>query len=155
MNPIVLDCPAQRTAVIRLTVPRSEIQLVMGPGIREVYAVLQAQGLAPAGPWLSHHLRMDPELFDLEIAVPVDADVAPQGRVQPGLLPARRVARTEYRGPYEGLGVAWGEFRAWIAKQGLVAAPDLWETYRTGPADSPHADDWVTEFNQPLVSVVA
>lgn len=154
MNPIVLDCPAQRTAVIRLTVPRSEIQHVMGPGIQEVYATLQAQGLTPAGPWLSHHVRLDPEVFDVEIAVPVDADVVPQGRVQPGLLPAGRVARTEYRGPYEGLGAAWGEFRAWITQQGLVAASDLWEIYRTGPADSPHADDWVTEFNQPLVRSV-
>jgi hypothetical protein len=83
MNPIVLDCPAQRTAVIRLTVPRAEIQHVMGPGIQEVYGALQAQGLTPAGPWLSHHVRLDPAVFDVEIAVPVDADVAPMGRVLP------------------------------------------------------------------------
>jgi uncharacterized protein YdhG (YjbR/CyaY superfamily) len=38
-------------------VPRDEIHKVMGPGIDEVFSVLAAQGIAPVGPWFSHHLR--------------------------------------------------------------------------------------------------
>src|SRR4051812_44801547 len=51
---IVLDTPQitetddQLTAFIPLTVPREEIQTVMGPSIRAVYAALAAQGIAPA-----------------------------------------------------------------------------------------------------------
>ena len=43
----------------------------MSPGYRELMAALAAQGIAPAGPWFTHHLRMDPDTFDFEIGVPV------------------------------------------------------------------------------------
>jgi effector-binding domain-containing protein len=123
----------------------------MGPGISEVMAAVAAQGIAPTGPWFTHHLRMDPAIFDFEICVPVSTPVAPVGRVKPGQLPAARVARTIYRGPYEGLGAAWGEFDAWIASQGLTPGPDLWEVYAVGPESSPDPADWRTELNRPLI----
>jgi effector-binding domain-containing protein len=82
--------------------------------------------------------------------VPVLAPVSPVGRVKPGRLPAVRAARTVYRGPYEGLGPAWGEFDAWIAAQGHTPAPALWECYVAGPESSPDPAAWRTEFNRPL-----
>lgn len=150
-TPQITETPAQLTAMIHLTIPREEIRNVMGPGIGEVMAALVAQGIAPAGPWFSHHLRMDPALFDFEICVPIRTPVAPVGRVKPGQLPAARVARTIYRGPYEGLGAAWGEFGAWIASQGLTPGPDLWEVYAVGPESSPDPANWRTELNRPLL----
>jgi effector-binding domain-containing protein len=62
-----------------------------------------------------------------------------------------RVARTVYRGPYEGLGTAWGEFNAWIAANGHTPAPDLWECYVAGPESSPDPATWRTELNRPLI----
>ena len=103
-----------------------------------------------AGPVFSYHLRMDPGIFDFEIGVPVTKPVAPVGRVQPGQLPATKVARTIYRGPYEGLGAAWGEFGAWIKAQGHKPAPDLWECYVVGPEASPDPANWRTQLNRPL-----
>ena len=38
---------------------------------------------------------------------------------------------------YEGLGDAWGEFGTWIDAEGLTVAPNLWESYVTGPESSP------------------
>ena len=149
-KPQIVETKAQITAVIRLTIPRSEIQKVMGPGIGELMAAIAAQGIAPAGPIFSHHFKMDPEIFDFEIGVPVQKPVAAAGRVKPGQLPAARVARTIYRGPYEGLGPAWGEFEAWIAAAGHTAAPDLWECYVAGPESSPDPAKWRTELNRPL-----
>jgi len=152
----VLDTPqithsdAQLTAAIRLTIPREEIQHVMGPGIEELMAALAAQGITPAGPWFTHHFRMDPQTFDFEICVPVTTPVAATGRVQPGELPAAKVARTVYRGPYEGLGAAWGEFDAWIAANGHVSGADLWECYQVGPESSPDPANWRTVLNRPL-----
>ncbi len=148
--PQILEVPEQHVARVRLTVPRAEIRSVMGPGIGEVYAALQAQGITPAGPWLSYHLRMDPEVFDFAICVPVSSPVSATGRVTPGVLPAARVARTIYRGPYEGLGGAWGEFRAWIDGQGLEPRADLWECYLAGPESSDDPTLWSTQLNQPL-----
>jgi effector-binding domain-containing protein len=149
--PQIIKNPAQLTAVIRLTIPRSEIRSVMGPGIGELMAAVAAQGIGPAGPWFSHHFRMDPEIFDFEICIPVTAPVVAAGRVQPGHLPESRVARTVYHGPYEGLGAAWGEFNAWIASNGHEPAQDLWECYVAGPETSPDPATWRTELNRPLV----
>jgi effector-binding domain-containing protein len=150
-TPHITRTDEQTTAVIRFTIPRAEIQNVMGPGIGELMAVLAAQGVAPAGPLFSHHLRMDPEVFDFEIGVPVTAPVTPVGRVQPGQLPATTVARTVYHGGYEGLGSAWGEFDAWLAANGHAPAPNLWECYLVGPESSADPADWRTELNRPLV----
>ena len=70
----------------------------MGPAIAEVMAAVVAQGLAPAGPVFSHHLRMDPDTFDFEVGVPVKAPVSATGRVNASQLPAATVARTVYHG---------------------------------------------------------
>ena len=103
-TPEITHTRTQLTALIHLTIPPSEIQSVMGPGISEVITAAKAQGIGPAGPWFTHHLKMDPAVFDFEICVPVTAPLAPVGRVTPGEIPAMRVARTIYCGPYEGLG---------------------------------------------------
>jgi effector-binding domain-containing protein len=150
-TPQITKTAAQLTAVIHLTIPREEIRNVMGPGIGELMAALAAQGIAPAGPWFTHHLRMDPDLFDFEIGVPVTAPVAPAGRVKLGQLPATRVARTVYQGAYEGLGAAWGEFDAWFAATGHTLGTDLWEYYVVGPESNPDPVTWRTELNRPLI----
>ncbi len=150
-KPQIVQTTAQVSAVIRLTVPRADIQKVMGPGLSELRAAVAAQGILTAGPWFTHHLRMDPEVFDFEICVPVASPVAEVGRVKPGQWPAGTVARTNYHGAYEGLGPAWAEFNAWIKAQGHKPAPDLWERYVTGPELNPHPDTWRTELSRPLV----
>jgi len=149
-TPQITRTATQPAAIIRLTIPREEIRNVMGPGIGELMAAVAAQGVAPAGPVFSHHLRMDPDIFDFEVGVPVSTPVVAAGRVQPGQLPAATVARTVYHGDYEGLGAAWGEFEAWIAAEGHTPAPDLWECYVAGPESSPDPATWRTELNRPL-----
>lgn len=149
-TPHITQIDAQLTAIIHLTIPREEIRNVMGPGIAELMAAVAVQGIAPAGPIFSHHLRMDPEIFDFEIGVPVSAPVAAAGRVKAGQLPAATVARTVYHGPYEGLGAAWGEFLAWVSAEGHPQAPDLWECYVAGPESNPDPATWRTELNRPL-----
>src|ERR1700687_4157435 len=117
-TPQITQTAAQLTAIIRLTIPRTEIRNVMGPGHRELMAAVAAQRIAPAGPWLTHHLRMHPDIFDFEICVPVTAPVAAVGRVQAGKVAATTGAAAGFQGAYEGLGAAWGEFEAWIAANG-------------------------------------
>jgi effector-binding domain-containing protein len=149
-TPRILNSAALRTAVIRLTVPRSQIQNVMGPAIGEAIATASAQGVGPAGPVFSRHFRMDPEVFDFEVGVPVSAPCAPAGRVQPGELPATRVVRTVYHGGYEGLGAAWSEFDAWIRAEGIVTGTEFWECYAAGPESGPDPAAWRTELTRPL-----
>lgn len=149
-TPEITQTTAQQTAVVHLTIPREEIQTVMEPAIREVMAAVAAQGITPSGPLFSYHLRVDPALFDFEVGVPVATPVAATGRVKAGQLPAARVARTIYQGPYEGLGAAWGELNAWIKAEGHTPEAGLWERYVAGPESSPDPSAWRTELNRAL-----
>jgi len=150
-EPRIVRTERQPTAVIRLTVPRAEIQSVMGPAIAEVMAALAAQGVPAAGSVFSHHLLMDPDIFDFEVGMPITAPIAAAGRVRASELPAATVARTVYHGDYEDLGSAWGEFMDWIAAEGHQPAQDLWECYVAGPESSPDPATWRTELNRPLI----
>ena len=150
--PALVESEAQPAAVIRLTIPRDEIQEVMGPAIQEILHAVAAQGMVPAGPVFSHHFKMEPDTFDFEVGVPLTAPVSPAGRVLPGQLPAATVVRTIYTGPYEGLGAAWSEFMEWIGTTGHATAPDLWECYLNGPESSPDPTTWRTELNRPVIS---
>src|SRR4029077_19159961 len=107
--PEIIMTNVQEAAVIRLTIPRSEMMKVFGPAVGELMAALAAQGVDPVGAGFAHHLKMSPDTFDFELGVKVSAPVKATGRVKPCQLPAVKVARTVYSGPYEGLPSAWGE----------------------------------------------
>lgn len=149
--PEIIQTTALATAIIPLRIPKDQIQHVMGPGVGELMGTLAAHGIAPAGPWFTHHRSMSPDFWDFEISVPVTAPVAATGRVQPSQWPALRVARTVYHGSYGGLGEAWGELDAWIVAQGHRPAADLWECYVAGPESSPDPAQWRTQLNRPLL----
>jgi uncharacterized protein YndB with AHSA1/START domain/effector-binding domain-containing protein len=144
----VIGAHAERlVAAIHIVVPSAQVREVMMPGLRELRAVLAAQGIAPSGPWLTHHLKMPSDVFDYEIAIPVDAAPKPTGRVVVSKLPACEVARTMYRGGYEGLGAAWGRFGKWIETTGKKTRGELWEVY---VADGQSGGETRTELWRPI-----
>jgi effector-binding domain-containing protein len=149
-TPYVTQSQEQLTALVHLTVPRNEIQRAMGPGLIEVKVAIAGQGIKAIGPWFTHHRRVDPEVFDFEICLPVAKEVTATGRVRPGRMAARKVVRTIYRGPYQGLGAAWGEFGNWIAKRGYRTEDDLWECYLAGLEKSADPAEWETELNRAI-----
>ena len=151
-TPEITEAGPRRTAVIHLTIPREEIATVMGPGIGELMSGLAAQGIKPAGPWFARYLNIDARNFELEIGVPVDREVAPSGRIQPGEIPGGRIARTIYRGPYEGLHSAWSDFGEWVKSNGHAPRKGLLETYLVGPETTQDPAQWRTELVQPLES---
>jgi effector-binding domain-containing protein len=146
----IVETESQPVAVIHLVVPRTEVQTVMSGAIDEVHRVLAAQKITPESPVFTHHLRMDPLIFDFEVGVSVATPVQAMGRVLAGNLPATTVARTVYRGPYEQLGQAWGEFDALLAAQGYTLGEDLWECY-LAPGQGSDASALRTELNRPIV----
>lgn len=141
---------AQATAVIRFTIPREEIQEVMGPAIGEVIAAVMAQQAGPLGPVFSYHYRLDPKVFDFEVGVPVKPGFKPTGRVISGTLPAGKVAIATHQGGYEGLGDAWSEFNDWVIEQELAPLESLWECYAKGPESGPDPLLWETMLFRPL-----
>lgn len=149
-RPQILQTKAEAAAVIHLTVPRSDMMKVFGPAVGELLAALAEQGLKPGSAVFAHHLTMSPDSFDFELGVTVAAPVKAAGRVKPGELPATKVARAIYSGPYEGLPSAWGEFDAWVKANNHEKAETLWELYSVGPQSTPDPANWRTELNRPL-----
>ena len=113
-------------------------------------STLAGQSVKPVGAVFAHHLRMPPDMWDFELGVEVASPVKASGRVKPGQLPAAKVTRTVYHGPYDGLPDAWGDFVTWMKANGHEQAEDLWEVYLVGPQSSPDPAHWRTELNRPL-----
>ena len=149
-TPQIVQTNVQEAAVIRLTIPRSEMMKVFGPAVGELMGALAAQGVEPIGAVFAHHLKMTPATFDFELGVKVSSGVKATGRVKPGKLPAAKVARAVYSGPYEGLPSAWGEFDKWMKANGHKQAENLWEVYSVGPQSTPDPANWRTELSRPL-----
>ena len=149
-TPEILHTEAHEAAVIHLKIPRVEMMKQFGPAVGELFATLAEQGVAPTSAVFAHHLAMSAESFDFELGVTVAAPVKAAGRMKPGELPAAKVARTVYTGPYEGLPGAWGDFMAWMSANGHAPAGDLWEIYTVGPQSTPDPTQWQTELYRPL-----
>lgn len=152
-TPEIIQTDKQLAAVIHLIIPRSEMRTAIGPALAELMGAVQAQGIRPAGPWSTHHLRRDAKEFDFQVCVPIAEPVTAVGRVSCQEMPAGRMARAFQRGPYDGpsgLAAAWSKFDQWIGAGDHVVAGDFFEIYLTGPESSSDPDKWVTELRRPL-----
>jgi effector-binding domain-containing protein len=146
----------ETAAVIHIQCPRERIQAEVGPAVKEILAALASQGRSPSGPMFMHHLTMSKSQFDVEVGFPVNTSLRDSGRVMSSQLPAARVARTIYHGPYEGLFSAWDAFGKQLERDGLVGEgvlspiKTLWECYLVGPETSSDQSRWRTQLNLPL-----
>lgn len=149
-NPQITRTPHRRIASIHFTIPKDQIRNVMGPGLAQLMATIEAQGIQPTGPWYDHHFAIAPDHWDFEICVPVGAPVIAVGLVKPGHWVPMKVAMTVFHGDYEGLGEAWEKFLDWIGEGSHTPAPDLYQSYVVGPESSPDPANWRTELIKPL-----
>jgi|SRR5208283_1759518 len=148
--PEIVQTNAEMAAVIHLTIPRAEMMKSFGPAVGELMAELKRQRVTPQGAVFAHHLTTSAAIFDFELSFKINAPVKANGRVKPGELPAAKVARAIYSGPYEGLHAAWVEFNQWLNANGHKQAEGLWEVYSVGPETTPEPANWRTELNRPL-----
>ncbi|MEZ4739753.1 MAG: GyrI-like domain-containing protein [Flavobacteriales bacterium] len=145
--PEIVTSEEQTTAVIHLVVPGKDMPKYMDPAIQEVLKVMADQGQAPAGPMFSYHHRRPSDTFDFELGFPVAKPITPTGRVVSGTLPAEKVVRSVYQGPYEALGSAWGELQAWVRERKLPETGRFWERYLTNPNEVKDPKAYRTELN--------
>lgn len=145
--PEVITTKEIATAVIPLVVPGRDMPKYMDPAIQEILKALADQGLQPAGPMFSYHHRRPSDTFDFELGFPVVKAITPTGRVVNGTLPAEKVVRSVYQGPYEALAKAWGGVQAWVREQKLPESGRFWECYLTDPSEVKDPKAYRTELN--------
>ena len=123
--PEIVTTTEQPAATIHLVIPCQDMGRYMDPAIQEVLKALEAQGMRPAGPMFSLHNRRPTDHFDFEIGFPVEKAITPTGRVKNSKLPAMKVVRTVYHGPYDGLVGAWRALEAWVKQEKLPHGIEL------------------------------
>lgn len=146
-KPEIITTQAVPTAVIHLVIPGREMPKYMDPAIQEILNALKDQGAQPVGAMFSYHHRRPSETFDFEIGFPVSKAIKPIGRVVNGSLPAEKLVRSVYQGPYEGLGNAWGELQGWVRERKLAESGRFWECYLGNPQEVNDPKDYRTELN--------
>jgi effector-binding domain-containing protein len=121
----------------------------------EVYGWLRSRGLTPAGdPFCKYNaIDMEREL-EIEVGVPVAADVTGDDRVLAGVLPAGRYATLRHYGHPNGLVDATVRLLDWVAQQDLPFDVEessegrRWvarlEIYQEAPP--PDMDSWQTDL---------
>ncbi len=139
-SPQVVETKEQATASIHLTIPGRDMPKYMDPAIKEILKVLADQGMQPAGPMFSYHYRRPSDTFDFEIGFPVAKTIIETGRVKNSKLPAEKVVRSVYQGPYEGLAQAWPELQIWVRAQKHSEMGRFWECYLTNPVEASRPD---------------
>lgn len=91
-----------------------------------------------------------PELFDVEIGIPVDKLIPLNGDVKSQVYPATRVAMASYFGPYESTAVVYEAIEKYMKDKSLVASGGPWEEYITDPANEPDTSKWQTDIFYPI-----
>ena len=146
-KPELVPTSEVRSAAIHLTIPGRDMPKYMDPAIQEILKALADQGMQPAGPMFSYHYRRPSDTFDFEIGFEVAKPIKPAGRVMNSKLPAVKVARAVYEGPYEGLAEGWGAMQKWVREQKLAETGRVWERYLTNPAEVTDPKKYRTELN--------
>jgi effector-binding domain-containing protein len=156
VEPAIVDRAAQPyLAITRLVTMRTINEIA--DRIPEVFGWLGARGLTPSGaPFLKYNLiDMEREL-EIEAGVPVEAAIAGDGVVAPGVLPAGRYVTLTHVGHPSGLADVTAALLAWAQQRELTwdrtdtDEGQRWgcriETYHTNPAEVPDPNKWETEL---------
>lgn len=146
-TPEVITTKEVITAAIPLVIPGRDMPKYMDPAIQDIIKTLTGQGIQIAGPMFSYHHRRPSDTFDFEIGFPVSSAIKEEGRVKNSALPAAKVVRTVYQGPYENLAEAWATLQKWVREQKLSESGRFFERYLNNPDEVQDPKEYRTELN--------
>lgn len=147
---IVTELPEQPTACIREIVAVHAMPQFFERTFHAVLAVLQEQGLAPAGPPYAIYYRMPTDTVDVAAGFPVTGPVEPSGEVWPGTLPGGRTYEAVHVGPYDAMQPVYHAILQRMTADDEVPADVMWEQYLSDPAEEPDPARWRTRVGWPV-----
>ena len=145
--PEVITTKELITATIPLIIPGRDMPKYMDPAIQEIIQTVTSQGVKITGSMFSYHKRRPSDTFDFEIGFPVSKAIKPEGRVVDSKLPAVKVVRSVYQGPYDGLAQAWPELQKWVHENGHGENGRFFERYLNNPNEVKSPSEYRTELN--------
>lgn len=145
----VVELPEQRVGYVRGTLGEAQATWGRLHEAAGAAGLLGREGVTNASILPGEALaRPGPEMqYDTALILPSEVTV-PDGLTE-GAIPGGRYARATYRGPFERLAGAWGEFTGgWLPSSGeRIGEGVAFEVYRTDGSDGSPP---VTELHVPL-----
>jgi DNA-binding transcriptional MerR regulator/effector-binding domain-containing protein len=144
--------PAVLTVAISATVERHEIGSWWSAAFVELYEVLRASGVEPAGAGgglYASELFAD-ESGDATVFVPLETAPPGVGRVRPLLVPAAELAIAVHTGPDDDIDLTYGALGKHVTERALGVDGPVREYYVVAAIDTPEAAKWRTEIGWPI-----
>lgn len=146
-TPELVTLEPTTVAVLRETVPMSELTSFFDRAFHAVMEVAQAQEIAVTGPPFALYYGMPSDTVDLAAGFPTAAPVTSADGVAASELPGGRAARLLHVGSYDSLEGAYGRVMAWMGEKAYRPAGVMWESYLNEP--TPDGDP---DANQTLIT---
>lgn len=141
----------QPTAVLRETVPMSELREFFSRAYKSVMSATEQQHVQLAGPPFAMYRGMPTDVVDVEAGFPVAAPFpGGDGGVTAGSLPAGQALEAMHVGPYETLPETYGAIMGRMQTEGLTPGNAMWEYYLSDPAAEPDPAKWKTLIVWPV-----
>ena len=138
----------QLTAVVRGEIPAGQMSAWLPEAYAAVFDYLSRAGVPPVAPPFAR-LTFLGDTVAIEAGVPVLAEVAGDGRIEPSSLPEGPAAITTHLGRYEDIEHALDAVTEWLTGRGLQPAGPHWEVYYTDPNAEPDPSRWRTDVVVP------
>ncbi|MBC1583758.1 GyrI-like domain-containing protein [Listeria seeligeri] len=142
--------PAVQMLTIRKTINFfTEYTALMESATSGILSLIRSNGTYPStGPIVCFH-NIELEALDVEIGYAVAQPIDSQGDIQSVSLPARIVAVTIDRGPYEEQDPTLESMMKWIPEHGFAAAGGIFYHYLNDENQKP--SEYLTEMFMPVV----
>jgi effector-binding domain-containing protein len=143
--------PATTTAAIRATVDHSEVLDWYDGAMAELDRTLQSlQSDANRAQRRAVRQRTVHRRTRRRRGVRAGRRPPSNGRVQPFVVPAAKLAITVHRGPHDDIDVSYGALDTYVTEHALVLAKPVHESYLVGPRDTDDTTAWRTKIGWPV-----
>ena len=115
---------------------------------KSVYALLEKQGIAKAGPAMTIYTQADDSGFSFQAAVPIAEAPKdpPKGDIAVGQSPGGKALKFVHRGSYDSMDNTYEAITNYLDEKRLEAADAFIEEYATDPVTTPEDKFVVTVF---------
>ncbi|MCJ7534509.1 MAG: GyrI-like domain-containing protein [Anaerolineales bacterium] len=130
-----IDQTRQPTLFIHTTTSIKNLPQELGKAYGAIGQYLALLGAQPAGAPYAAYFNFDMSHMEVEIGFPVSSNLPGKDEIQSGEVPAGKIARCLYTGPYNKIEPAYNALTAWVEEQGYEATGVAYEFYLNDPGE--------------------